>query len=53
MKYRNIIFLILVIGALLFLYNKQENFTMSEQSNEAVQVRRSSSSSYISLTADL
>jgi H+/gluconate symporter-like permease len=36
-KNTNIILLILVLGALLFLYNKQENFTMTEQSNEAVQ----------------
>ena len=37
MKNTNIILLILVIVALLFLYRKQENFTMTEQSNEAVQ----------------
>jgi len=37
MKNKTIIFLVLVILALLFLYNTQENFTMTEQSNEAVQ----------------
>ena len=37
MKNKNILMFVLVILALLFLYNNQENFTMTEQSNEAVQ----------------